>query len=146
MGRIAAIDLGSVRIGIAISDPLEKIAFTVGMVRALKTGAATCLAIVDSLKSYFPLDKIVIGLPLLMSGKEGDGAIFTRKFAALLQEHFSCPIVLWDERLTSKQVEKSLIECGVNRKKRTTIVDALAAQAILQNYLDRSHVDSQHSL
>lgn len=145
MGRIASIDLGTVRIGLAISDPSKTIAFSVGKILAAKTDQGTAKIIYDSLQSYFPLEKIVVGLPLLMSGKEGDGAVSARKFAQILEELFRCPVVLWDERLTSKQVEKSLIDFGVNRKKRTQVVDALAAQAILQNYLDR-HVDNRHSL
>lgn len=136
MGRIAAIDFGKVRIGLAISDERRIIAQPLETVRAARNDAETAKRIVEAFARYKGIDAVVMGLPLLLNGKEGDMAMLVKAFASVLQPMLPCPIVFWDERLTSSGVDKMLQEFDVSRKKRAELSDALAAVSILQNYLD----------
>lgn len=133
MGRFLGIDFGLARIGIAISDERKIIATALG---SLKTNDNPLDALQKLLEKYSSLEAIIVGLPLLLNGKEGDMALHARAFAALLESRFQVPIIFWDERLSSAQVERFLVECGVNRKKRAKISDEQAAALILQDYLN----------
>ena len=135
MGRVAALDIGTVRIGFAVSDPLRYIATPYPFILAGKTNQETLSHILKELHKFSDIDVLVLGFPLLLSGQEGKGAKEVRLLADLLKSSCSFPIVLWDERLTTAQVEKSLKECSVSRKKRTQIIDSLTAALILENYL-----------
>jgi putative pre-16S rRNA nuclease len=134
--RIAGIDYGKVRIGLAVSDPMHIIASPIKALAAKKTLKETAELILEELKPHEPVEKIVLGLPLLMNGKESPGSTEVRELAKHLGELTDKEIVLWDERLTTAQVERTLKEAEMSRKKRTKYVDAMAAGAILQNYLD----------
>lgn len=135
MSKIVGIDYGKARIGLAVSDERHKIAFPLTCLKAHRDLSKTVQEVALFLASI-PCLKIVVGLPLLMNGKDSDLTKEVRQFATLLEEISSQTIVLWDERLTSKQVEKLLIEGGVKRKQRTSSVDTMAATLILQSYLD----------
>ena len=133
MTRIAAIDYGLKRIGIAISDEKKKIALP------FKTIAGGPKAIED-IKLAFKdklIELIVVGLPLLLSGKESEMSIAVRKFAENLEKELQIPIHFIDERLTSKMADQSLREIHLNRKKRSQQMDVTAAVILLQNFLDR---------
>lgn len=136
MSRIVGIDFGMARIGLAISDERKIIASALKTVQAKKSAIETAKEIKQTLSSYTNIEKIVIGLPLLLSGKEGDMAQKVRSFAAILEKELSYPIVFWDERLTSSGVDKMLTGFDVSRKKRAALSDSLSAISILQNYLD----------
>lgn len=129
-------DFGTVRIGLAISDERRIIAQPLETVRAARNNVETAQLIAKRLSGYKGIDKIVIGLPLMLNGKEGDMAILVRAFAKVLEETLALPVVFWDERLTSSGVEKMLLGMDVSRKKRAQLSDALSAVSILQNYLD----------
>lgn len=133
MGRILGIDFGMKRIGLARSDPMKIIASPLKTVMAGKNLEATADLILQELDG---IETIVLGLPLLLSGKDSDTTTTVRKFAAILEKKSALPLILWDERLTSKQVEKLMIEGNVSRKKRSSHVDTMSATLILQNYLD----------
>lgn len=133
MGRVLGVDFGMKRIGLSRSDPRKIIASPLKTVLAGKTLEATAELIV---KECDGVETIVLGLPLLLSGKDSETTTTVRKFALILEEKSGLPLILWDERLTSKQVEKLLIEGNVSRKKRTQHVDTMSATLILQNYLD----------
>lgn len=133
MNRLLGIDFGLTHIGVAISDERKVIATALGSIRAKDKPLE---ALENLLAKYSSIEAIVVGLPLLLSGKEGDMALRARTFAAILESHFQVPIIFWDERLSSAQVEKFLTECGVNRKKRAQIGDEQAAALILQDYLN----------
>ncbi len=135
MGRIVGIDYGTVRIGLAISDEQRIIARSLETIKASRDPKHTAHAIAQALSSFKP-DLIVIGLPLMLNGKEGEMAIAVRNFAKVLEEILPLPLVFWDERLTSAGVDKMLIAMDVSRKKRASLSDALSAVSILQNYLD----------
>jgi putative Holliday junction resolvase len=136
LGRIVGIDFGKVRIGLAISDERGIIAQPLNTVRAGKDYAQTAQLVLQALARYSDIGTIVIGLPLLLNGTEGEMAQLVRAFAAALEKVFPHPIVFWDERLTSAGVERMLLDLDVSRKKRAELSDALAAVSILQNYLD----------
>ena len=111
-----------------IAQPLETI-------KAGKDLATTARSIAQALSQYKSLDTIVIGLPLLLNGTEGEMAQAVRSFAKVLEQTLPLPIIFWDERLTSAGVEKMLVNSNVSRK-RASLSDALSAVSILQNYLD----------
>lgn len=140
--RIIGIDYGMARIGVALSDESKIIASSMRTIQAEKKIEATAQKIVNDLKSHakehsYRIDKIVIGLPLMMSGKHGMLADEVKHFSTLLQTLLTeTPIILWDERLTTVQAERSLRESNFSRKKRSKLVDNVAATIILQSYLD----------
>lgn len=136
MGRLIGIDFGKTRIGLAVSDELKRIALPIGIVRAGKTPKETIDLIHQKIAHYKGIEAFVLGLPLQLNGKEGEMAQAVRLFGKALEEILSYPIIYWDERLTSAQVERSLKDAGMNRKKRAEHSDEMAATTILQNYLD----------
>lgn len=136
MGRLVGIDFGKARIGIAITDERRIITKPLSTIRTAKDPISTAKLVGEALAPCGKIDAIVIGLPLQLNGKEGEMALAVRAFGTILEQTLSYPIVYWDERLTSAQVEKMLIAADVNRKKRAEVSDGLAAAAILQSYLD----------
>ena len=136
MGRIAGIDYGKTRIGLAVSDESRIIATALETIQASKDPRETAKKIADALSSYKKIDVIVIGLPLHMNGKESEMSQSVRAFATVLEDVIPVPIIFWDERLTSAGVEKMLKGIDMSRKKRASVSDALSAVSILQNYLD----------
>lgn len=136
MTRIACIDYGEARIGLALSDPSGIFATPIKAIPAKKNLKETAAEILAELAIHEPITKIVIGLPLLLNGKDSPGSLKARELAELFEELCDKTIVLWDERLTTAQVERTLKEAKMSRKKRTKYIDAMAAAAILQNYLD----------
>jgi putative Holliday junction resolvase len=136
LGRIAGIDFGKARIGLAISDERRIIAQPLETIRASSNPAQNARLIAHALSVYKDLDAVVFGLPLLLNGKEGEMAHLVRSLAKILEELLPVPIHFWDERLTSMGVERMLLDADVSRKKRAELSDALSAVSILQNYLD----------
>lgn len=134
--RIGAIDYGNARIGLAISDPGRILATPVRAIATRKNLRDTAAAILVEFGAFEPIQTFLIGLPLLMSGKESPGSKIVRELALILEELSKRPVVLWDERLTTAQVERTLKEAEMSRKKRVQYIDAMAAGAILQSYLD----------
>lgn len=140
--RIIAIDYGQARIGLACSDENKCIAFPMAVVKASKQSQETVRLVKEALDAHakekgYKIEKIIIGMPLLMSGKSGLMADEVNHFVKLLQEVMpESAIITWDERLTSVQAERTLREANMSRKKRVKHVDTISATLILQNYLD----------
>lgn len=139
--RLVSIDFGLARIGIAISDERQVIAFPLEVVACSKKVSTTIQSVLEvfekAQKNYeCIISQIIIGLPLMMNGSHGLLADETKNFSELLKAKVSVPVILWDERLTTVQAERILREAGLSRKKRTKHVDNVAAVVILQNYLD----------
>lgn len=131
--RIAALDVGKARIGVAISDELGITAQPLGVVR--RVGGQTDLrALRDLLAPYEP-ERVVVGLPLGMSGAEGSQAARVRAFGDRVGAHLGLPVEYWDERLTTVAAERALLEADVSRRRRREVVDKVAASLILQSYL-----------
>jgi putative Holliday junction resolvase len=133
--RIAALDVGEVRIGVAVSDELGIAAHGVGVVRRVG-GRRDLEALVAMLAPYAP-ERLVVGLPLNMNGSEGPQAARVRTFAADVAAHTGLPVEFWDERLTTVAAGRVLLEANVSRRRRRGLVDKVAATLILQTYLAR---------
>lgn len=133
--RIAAIDYGMARIGLALSDELQIIATPLITLTTEKTLEKTAAKVVQELSRH-PVEEIIIGLPLLLSGKSGLLADEVRSFVEHLKKFTSIPIITWDERLTTVQAERAMRESSMTRRKRSQVVDTVAAVILLQSYLD----------
>ena len=136
MARIAGIDYGQARIGLAISDERAILAQPLPCIKTGKSLEETAKLIAAEFNRYTPLGTIVIGLPLHMSGHESPMSEEVRKLALILDDLCKVSITLWDERLTTAQVERGMRDAGVKRKKRSELIDSLSATLILQNFLD----------
>lgn len=146
--RVIGIDFGMARLGIAYSDESLTIASPLKVLKAEKKSASTVTTLVNELKAHqaqygYEIAEIVVGLPLLMSGKMGLLADEVRNFVEVLQGAFPIPIITWDERLTSVQAERVLRESSLTRKRRSKIVDVVSAVIILQNYLDHKKLQKE---
>ncbi len=137
---MVGIDFGLARIGLAISDESRIISQPLLAVRVGKNYNETALLIAKELSRYTKVEAIVMGLPLLLSGKDGDMAARVREFKTVLEQVLQLPVSLWDERLTSQQVEKLLKESNMRRKERSQVCDAVAAATILQSFLAAQEV------
>lgn len=142
--RILAIDFGLARLGLAISDETKRIATPLPTLQAEKKTDLTIAKLLQQLAQHqgeykYELEEIVIGLPLMMSGKFGMLADEVKHFAELLRKSVPCPVITWDERLTSVQADRALRESNFSRKRRAQNVDSVAAIIILQNYLDHKN-------
>ena len=134
--KIIGIDYGDTRTGLAISDKDERLAFSIGTVTA--KNIETAVRLVAEKIHENEAEKVVLGLPKNMDGSEGFRTEKTRKFASALSEIFSdMSIEFLDERLTTKAAEYYLNATNTRGKKRKNTVDTMAAQIILQDYLDR---------
>lgn len=139
--RILSIDFGLARLGLAISDEMKMIATPLPTLQAAKKQEDTVLKLFLFLEKHreenrYDLEKIIIGMPYNMNGTIGHLADEVKHFVTLLQQKFSSPIILWDERLTTVMAERSLREASLSRKKRAQKVDSISALIILQNYLE----------
>ena len=132
--RVLALDHGTKRIGVAISDELQMIAQPLEFIPAQPAAAA--LSRILELVQEKDVERIVVGLPRNMDGTYGPAAEKVQEFVAALRAALSIPIQPWDERLTSVQANRSLIEAKVRRKQRKEKVDKTAAALLLQSYLD----------
>lgn len=135
MPRIAGIDYGTVRLGIALSDEGRLIASGHSVLLAKKRSEETVDALLTLLAPY-KVEAIVLGMPYKLSGKSSFMGDEVSHFADLLRQKTPLPVILWDERLTSIQAERSLKESGRSRKKRAEVIDVVAAIIMLQSYLD----------
>ena len=139
-GRILAVDFGLKRIGLAISDPLLIIATALENLEAGCSVALSAQALTKHLETLkkeknYTIAEIVIGLPLHMSGQESERSGLVREFAAQVAELSQLPVHLFDERLSTVQADRALIETGFTRKKRAQMVDRVSAVILLQTYL-----------
>lgn len=136
MGRILSFDYGKVRIGAASSDERKIIASPFKVFIRQKKIQNTYKEIQDKTSHLAPFDLLVVGLPLLLNGQEGEMALEAKAFGEGLSLFLSVPCLFWDERLSSSQIERMLKEGSLSRKERASLSDTLCATLILQNYLD----------
>ncbi len=132
--RILALDPGTKRIGVALSDELGWTAQPLETFER-KTLAAD-LAHIKALADRHAVREIVIGMPVRMDGRVGPAAQSAQQFLEAVQSTVGVPVVAWDERLTTKAAEQILIEADVSRKKRKGAVDRVAAALLLKSYLE----------
>lgn len=132
--RVLALDLGKKRIGLAVSDELGITAQ--GLPTLERRNKRVDYAALVSLVREKNIGRIILGLPLRMSGVEGTQADWVRTFAAEFQAYVDVPIELRDERWTSKQAERVLMGSGVRSGDRKPAIDRISAVILLQDYLD----------
>ena len=141
--RCVGIDLGSKTVGLAMSDLTGTIASTF---KTIFFSNEDYLSTIDEIKQIvedYDIKKIIIGLPKNMNNTLGERAIITTNYAKLLEEHLNIPIIMFDERLTSVISNSILIEADMSRKKRKKKVDGVAAQIILQDYLNKEKYENE---
>lgn len=134
-GRVLGFDLGTKTIGLALSDAGRMVATPMETLKRVKFSKD-----LEALKTIVDAQKIsglVIGLPINMDGSEGPRAQATRAFARNLDAAFALPILLWDERLSTQAVTRTLIDADRSRARRAELVDKMAAAYILQGALER---------
>src|SRR5215468_8698340 len=132
--RILALDHGTKRIGVAVSDELKMIAQPLEYIPA--EPFAKFLARLKEILRDKQVELILVGLPRNMDGSYGPAALKVQEFVAALRDAVTVPIQTWDERLTSAQAQRFLIQGGMRREKRKEKVDQTAAAILLQSYLD----------
>jgi putative Holliday junction resolvase len=134
-GALIGLDLGTKTIGVAVSDPDRRLA--TGVTTVVRSKFTADAARVLALAAERQATGFVLGLPINMDGSEGPRAQSTRAFARNFAKLTDLPIALWDERLSTAAVERTLIEADVSRAKRADVIDEHAAMFILQGALDR---------
>jgi len=143
MPRYLGVDYGERRVGLAISDELGLMALPLNIlpVQSSKQVIRDVLRMCQEKQAA----AIVVGLPLNMDGSRGPAVEAVERFVQELRRQAGLPVEVWDERMSSRQVERMLIDADVSRARRKGIVDKLAAQVILQSYLDAqaSHNDAE---
>ena len=134
-GAVAGLDLGTVTIGVAVSDGTRTVGSPLETIKRKKFGldAARLLEICN----HRDIKGLVLGLPMNMDGTEGPRCQATRAFARNLEHLTDLPIAYWDERLSTVEAERVLIAADTSRKRRASVIDHVAAGFILQGLLDR---------
>ncbi len=140
-GRIVGLDVGSVRIGVAVSDPLGIMALPHSVIT--RTSLEQDLKAIGDLAASVEAVKIVAGLPLNQEGKPGPQAEKVMEFLDRLREVVNVEVVTQDERFSTAEATRMLIGANVSRKGRKKVVDKVAAHHILQTYLDRAKLSQQ---
>ena len=135
--RIMGLDYGSKTVGVAISDPLGYTAQGIEIIRREKeTKLRQTLARIEALIKEYEVDSIVLGFPKNMNNTIGDRAEKSLEFKEMLEKRTGLSVVMWDERLTTVEANRTLMEGKVRREDRSKYVDMMAAVYILQGYLD----------
>ena len=132
--RLMALDIGDRRIGVALSDTGQMLARGLQVIRC--RSRETDMAIIASLVSEHEVEKIIVGYPRRLDGTVGEQARKVEAYVAELREVVAIPIVFWDEGLSTVRAQEAMIEAGRKRRERERRLDAVAAAAILQDYLD----------
>jgi len=132
--RILALDVGEKRIGIAVSDPLGITAQ--GLSVLIRQNLEADLARLQDVAREYQVQEIVVGLPRHMDGRPGKQTDAILDLARTLGEALGVPVTTWDERLTTMEAERVLIEADLSRRRRRRVVDQVAAVLILQSYLE----------
>lgn len=134
-GRILALDLGTRRCGLAMSDPLGVIASGLGTLEP--EDAEELLRRLQKIVRDKEITLLVVGHPIMLSGERGERAIETERFAEEAQRRLQIPVELYDERLTSVAAERTLREMGIEPSRAKKKIDEISAVLLLQSYLDR---------
>jgi putative Holliday junction resolvase len=133
--RVLALDTGEKRIGVAVSDPLGIIAQGVTVIS--RKDIDSDMNAIKKIADEYKADSVVVGMPVNMDGTRGRSAEKVTEFVEILKSRLTIPVNTYDERLSTKESEKFLISADVSRKKRKSVIDKMAAQLILESYLER---------
>ncbi|MEX3744935.1 MULTISPECIES: Holliday junction resolvase RuvX [Lysinibacillus] len=134
--RIMGLDVGSKTVGVAVSDALGWTAQGIETVKIDEANGEFGIERIAELVKEYSITEFVVGYPKNMNNTVGPRGEASENYKKLLEETFSLPVKLWDERLTTMAAERMLIEADVSRKKRKQVIDKMAAVMILQGYLD----------
>lgn len=134
MGRILCLDMGQKNIGVALSDELKFIAQ--GLPTIERDAHYRWIEKIKEVVHQRKVEEIVVGYPIKMSGDIGTSAKEVEEITEKLKELMGIPVILWDERLSTVQAERILLDVNVKRKKRKKVIDQMAAVIVLQAYLD----------
>ncbi|HJB88541.1 MAG: Holliday junction resolvase RuvX [Blautia sp.] len=135
--RVLGLDYGSKTVGVAVSDPLGLTAQRVETIwRKQENKLRRTLARIEELVKEYQAERIVIGLPRNMNYTMGERAEKSLEFGEMVEKRTGLPVIMWDERLTTREAERALMEAGVRRENRKDYLDSVAAVLILQGYLD----------
>ena len=132
--RILGVDFGRARIGVAISDELGMLAHPVETIPGARVDAAAKR--IAEIARERDVAQVILGLPRHMNGELGEAAQEANAFAEKLRPLLGCPVVMWDERLSTTAANRALRDAGQTTKRTRGFVDQVAAQMILQGYLD----------
>ena len=133
--RVAGIDFGTVRVGLAVSDDLGILAHVRPFLDGQDTGRL--VARLSQLAAEEGIDRFVVGLPRTLAGKEGSAARRARQFAQQLASQTALPVELWDERWSTREAEARLRDQGLSAREARDRIDSAAAAVVLQAWLDR---------
>ena len=137
--RIMGLDYGSKTVGVAISDELLLTAQAKEIIRRKEENKLRkTLSRIEELIQEYGVEKIVLGLPLNMDQSESVRSALSMEFRDKLERRTSLPVIMWDERLTTVEADEIMDEVGIKASERKEYVDMIAAQIILQDYLDNS--------
>ena len=135
--RIMGLDYGSKTVGVAVSDALGLTAQGIEIVRRKSENKLRqTLARIEEIAKEYGVEKIVLGFPKHMNNDIGERAEKSLEFKAMLERRTGLPVVMWDERLTTVEADRTMMETGIRRENRKEYVDMIAAVFILQGYLD----------
>ena len=135
--RVLGLDYGSKTVGVAVSDPLGLTAQRLETIwRKQENKLRKTLAQVEELVKEYEVERIVLGYPKNMNNTVGERAEKALEFKEMLERRIGISVIMWDERLTTVEADRTLIEAGVRRENRKQYLDGLAAVFILQGYLD----------
>ena len=144
--RLMGLDDGSKTVGVAVSDPLGLTAQGVETVwRKQENKLRQTMARIEELISEYQVERIVLGYPKNMNNTVGERAVKSLEFKEKLEKRTGLPVVMWDERLTTAEAERTLMETGVRRENRKQFLDQMAAVLILQGYLDRMNMNKDEN-
>ena len=135
--RILGLDYGTKTVGVAVSDPLGLTAQRLDTIwRKQENKLRQTLARIKELVDEYQAEQIVLGYPKNMNNTVGERAEKALEFKEMLEKRTGLPVIMWDERLTTVEADRTLMEAGVRRENRKQYLDGLAAVFILQGYLD----------
>jgi putative Holliday junction resolvase len=141
--RILAVDPGTKRVGLALSDPSGTIASALATVEA--EPSSTLAARLAAIAKEHEVERVIVGLPRRLDGSRGPEAASAERLAAEIRAAVQLPVETVDERLTTAAAERSLIEGGVSREKRRQAIDRVAATILLQSHLDRIQANKRRA-
>lgn len=135
--RIMGLDYGSKTVGVAVSDALGLTAQGIEIVRRKSENKLRqTLARIEEIAKEYGVEKIVLGFPKHMNNDIGERAEKSLEFKEMLERRTGLPVVMWDERLTTVEADRTMMETGIRRENRKEYIDMIAAVFILQGYLD----------
>ena len=139
--KYLGLDLGTRTLGVAISDTTKTIATTYSTIHFNDEDYISVIDKLSTIMETEPIEKIILGFPKNMNGTIGPRAMTTIEFKEKLEEKFNLPVILQDERLSTKEASEYMIMADMSRKKRKKKIDSLAANIILQTYLDKERIE-----